>query len=283
MKKLLYIFTFCAVTACNRDRDNSPVPAPSFEMAEKQQAPFGTAGVDVKLRKVLYNNRLVSEFEYSGDYLSQEKKYVTFATPALWATRSFTRDGGLPISSHLISAYVSGEGGFVSKDFNPSHHVTFNSIANDSVRTLTEDHLTSSETYIRDFTFDKAGYAIRETQTRKGQKSPEYAFFYLRDSKHNIAEVWQASRDTPNKVGTTRYEYDNHPNPFFKLGVDWQDQISVHVLSPNNIVREIRVNEDGTEIHTNYTYEYNAAGYPKKVTVQTELPDYDPHTLDFIY
>jgi len=282
MKKLIYLLAFLPLISCDRGEKPAPL-GPNPDLIVKQQAPFGSRGTSTKLQKVLHNGQLVSEFAYEGDYLSQIKKYAAFKEPALWAVRSYHREAGLTKSSNLISAFVSGEGGFVSKDFNPAQNVTFIVPENDSIRTLTMDNILANETYFNEYTLDKDGFVVKETTAPKWRKEADYTYFYTRNAKHNITEIRTISYQEPNMAYVIKYDYDTHPNPFFDLGVDWQDQLSINSYSPNNIVRETRIDSNGEEYHTNYTYEYNGSGYPKKVTITMDIPLFTPYILEFLY
>lgn len=281
MKNALTVLILFLVISCNRGDKNDPTPNP--DVISKHQAPFGSMAVDVKLKKVFYNGKLVTEFLYEGDFLFQEKKYLRFDKPALWATRTLLRENGVAKSFNLVSAQFSGEGGWVSDEFKPSHNITFNEILNDSVRNLTDEYPLSNSNYLREFKFDKDGFISKEIITKNGRKEADYIYTYIRDAGHNIVEARQTSRDNPGKVSITKYAYDSNPNPFLKLGIDWQDQMSIHVLSPNNIILVTMQGEDGSESVTDYKYEYNANGYPKKLTVLHQRPLSEPETLDFEY
>jgi hypothetical protein len=281
MKKLFCLFAILSLLSC--DREEKPVPSgPNPDLISQQQAPFGSMGVDIKLQKVLYNGRLASEYIYEGDYLSQGKKYA-FIKPVLWAVRSYYREAGLVKSSSLIAADISPEAGTVSKDFNPRHNVTFITPWNDSTRTLSMENLPVSQTYSNVYTFDKDGFVVKETTILLGRNEAEYTYSYTRNAKHNITESRQISYQNTDKPYVVRYGYDDHPNPFFNLGVDWQDQLSINSYSPNNIIRETHIDTNGEEYHIDYTYEYYGNGYPKKVTIAKDIPLSTPYILEFLY
>ncbi|NIJ54157.1 hypothetical protein [Dyadobacter arcticus] len=279
MKKLLYLFAVISFLACKNEKDADP----DLSFLDKQQAPFGRVSVDVKLRKLLYNGRLLAEYIYEGDYFSQEKRYATFAVPAHYGTGSFKRNAGIPESFEMVSAFVSPEGGWVSTDFKPTYNLKFSPAANDSVRNIVEEYFTYPQISYKDYTFDGNGFVIRESQTKKSAPQINYHAVFSRDAQHNIRESLGTIYDQNGKSGLVKFDYDDHPNPFFKMGIDWQGQMSVSAFSPNNIVRETRIGPDGVPFHINYTYEYFANGYPEKVSVKADLPLSQAYTIEFIY
>ncbi|MCF2447663.1 hypothetical protein L0657_27155 [Dyadobacter sp. CY345] len=280
MKNALFLLILFLVISCNQNDKSDPTPNP--DVISKQQAPFGSQAVDVKLQKVFSGGKLVTEYIYEGDFLFQEKNYLLFDKPALWATRTLLQENGIAKSFNVVSAQFSGEGGWVSDDFKPFYNITFNEILNDSVRNLTVENPSLKNTSLSEFKFDRDGFISKQTNTTKYQKEADYIYTYLRDASHNIVEARRTSRDKPGKVSIVKYEYDTNPNPFFKLGLHFE-LVSIDALSPNNIVLEKRLAEDGSEYITDYKYEYNTNGYPRTLIVQARLPLSKPQTLEFEY
>ncbi|TLV02944.1 hypothetical protein [Dyadobacter luticola] len=279
MKKFYFLLLLAGFISCKKDKET----APDLSYLERQQAPFGSRGADVKLQKLLYNNRLLAEYVYEGNYLSQELRYAAFEKPAHFGTGSFTRNAGIPTTYKVISASVSPEGGSVSPDFKPFYNLTFEAPANDSVRKLTEEYFTYPQLYNRIYFFDDNGYIIKQVMTAKNAPGTDYSATYTRDAQHNVIESASTIYDQNGMTGIIKYEYDNHPNPFFHLGIDWQGQMSVNSFSPNNIVRETRVATNGSAYHVDYTYEYLPNGYPSKVTVKSDSAGGTVYTLNFVY
>jgi hypothetical protein len=279
MKNIAWFLITLILLSCKKEKETNP----DLSFLTRQQAPFGSTGVDVKLQKVAYNGRLLVEYTYDGNYLSQEKRYVTFAVPAHFGTGSFKRNEGVPESYDMVSADVSPEGGWVSPDFKPFYNLKFVAPTNDSVRNVIEEFFPDPYISLNDYFFDKDGYIKKHLVTRKGGQQITYHEVYKRDTGHNITERSGTLYDPSGSNAPVRFEYDDHPNPFFKLGLDWQGQMSVNAFSPNNIVREIRTAPGGSTFHVNYKYEYLPNGYPSKVTVQSDMPSAPGYTLEFFY
>jgi hypothetical protein len=279
MKKVFYILILMLAISCKKDKDT----APDESFLEKQQAPFGSGGVDVKLQKLLHNSHLVAEYVYDGNYLSQEKRYVTLAMPEHFGTGSFKRNAGIPVSYEVVSADVSLGTGTVSSEFKPFYNLEFAAPANDSVRNITEEYFTYPQLYNRNYIFDKDGYIVKQLMTLKTSPNTVYNATYTRDSKHNITRSEGTIYDQNGTSGVVQFEYDSHPNPFFHLGIDWQGQMSINSFSPNNIIRETRISASGATYHIKYIYEYAPNGFPSKVTVKNDQVDATLYTLDFVY
>jgi len=108
--------------------------------------------------------------------------------------------------------------------------------------------------------------------------------YYQRNEQQNVSKTWT---NQPGSVGTSsiEYEYDNHPNPFFKLGMDAYGEISILSLSRNNPSKGTNFKDGKVISNTFYNYEYLPNGYPKKLTVSVESVNFPPYTyaMDFIY
>lgn len=74
----------------------------------------------------------------------------------------------------------------------------------------------------------------------------------------------------PDLVTTITYQYDNHPNPYYamykKYGLILPAlQRFADCISPNNVIKMQLKIDNMVELVLQYTYEYNAAGYPVKI------------------
>lgn len=73
------------------------------------------------------------------------------------------------------------------------------------------------------------------------------------DDRGNVIE---RQNGAPNSVGPSRYEYDNHPNPFAGLNTNvWPDPFT----SPNNVIRSFDYNGD---LQWERKFTYDTAGRP---------------------
>jgi hypothetical protein len=284
MKILLLSLSFVLLLAsCNSDEPN-PKPMPDPSVLAKHQAPFGSQPVDIKLKKLMFNGRLIAEYTYDGDLLSEQKKYLTFTVPGHYQTGSFKRNGGLTESYEVISADWVGESEYVSDVFKPTYALNFKTPLSDTLVSVTEENLTFLDTYYRIYVFDKEGFIKREEFSEgPGNSGSNFKVFYQRDAQHNILKSDIRYTSQPDIPAEVTYEYDNHPNPFFKLGIDRSGQLSTHSLSPNNIVKETIIPYNAPTYSIHYTYEYLPNGYPSKVTVKSESSTSPAYTIEFVY
>jgi hypothetical protein len=284
MKKLLLSLSLTLLLgSCDSDEQN-PRPLPDPAVLAKHQAPFSSKPVDIKLKELMYNGRLIAEYIYEGDLLSQQKKFLTFMVPGHYQTGSFKRNGGLTESYEVISADWVGESEYVSDVFKPTYALTFKAPLSDSLVSVTEENLTFLDTYYRIYVFDKEGFIKREEFSEgPGNSGTDFKILYQRDAQHNILKSDMRYTARPDILQEVTYQYDNHPNPFFKLGIDRSGQLSIHSLSPNNIVKETFKPDNEPAFSVNYMYEYLPNGYPSKVTVKSESPTSQTYTIDFVY
>jgi len=282
MKKLLPLVFLLALLSCNDDKDQ-PAPYPDPAVLAKQQAPFGTPAVDVKLKKLLYNGKLFAEYIYEGDLLREQKKYLLFSVPGHYQSGSFKRNAGITESYDVVSAEWIAESQFVSDVFKPAYSIKFDTPVNDSLRTVTEENLIFLENFYRTYTLDKQGFIKRQDFTERSNTANDFTITYIRNEQHNVASSTVVYASQPTLASRVEYEYDNHPNPFFKLGIDRNGQLATHSLSPNNITKETIVDADGTVYSIEYQYEYATNGYPIKVKVESKGQGFNAYSMDFSY
>ncbi|MCE7066102.1 hypothetical protein [Dyadobacter sp. CY326] len=282
MKKLLPIIFLFALASCDKDK-NEPIPYPDPAVLAKHQAPFGSPTVDVKLKKLLYNGKMFAEYVYEGDLLLEQKKFLLFDVPVHYESGSFVRKGGITESYEVSSADWNGESQSVSDIFKPAYSISFNPPVNDSLREITEENQVFLEIFYRTYAIDKQGFVTRQDFTEKTNTANDFTITYIRNEQHNVAKSWIKFAPQPDISNRVEYVYDNHPNPFFKLGLDRNGQMATHSLSPNNIVKETILGASGPLYSVDYKYEYAANGYPSKVTVESKNPAYTSYTLDFTY
>lgn len=280
MRKLILAFALLAVYSCKKD-DN---PDPVFQTTiSKQQAPFGAATADLKLKKVYYNGYIQNEYIYAGDKLNENKRFTPLAQPIHFATGEFRHNGPF-----LFSYEIQMRGSVQTEPVNPATQgfqptfVTRYAIPEtDSVRSLAVKSYPANEVFFTDYFFDKSGFITRrETSKRDGTDKPTI-IYYTRNSAHDISRsmvVYPA-------IGSEQHDlvYDNHPNPFFYLGMDNVGLIGTRSLSPHNVVKETITPVDGSQYTIHYVYEYLPNGYPKKVTVTDESIQNSTYTLTFEY
>ncbi|MEO6287544.1 MAG: hypothetical protein ABIN80_23365 [Dyadobacter sp.] len=278
MKKLLYLLMILAVASCNKDNND---PSPNPQVLEKQQAPFGKTSADVFLRKVYYDGHLSREYFYDGNVLTGQKGYVFFKEPVLYLTGNVRRSNGMVDSVSALSAWVSGEAQTVSKDFKPFYSMIFDKPETDSVRVISRKNHISPETYYSKYTFDSKGFIVREDLSKQYSTMYRFVYYYIRNDENNVSKSWYTSPTETIVPHTITYQYDNHPNPFFSLGMDRSDYISSASLSPNNMVSETITSEGSAPRTITYKYEYMPNGFPGKVTITNEFSE--PYTLTFEY
>ena len=281
MRKILYLFTMLAIASCKKDDVEIQL---DLAKIEKQQAPFGTSIVNTKLHKVLYNGQLIQEYFYDDWYLSGWKTYVTFDKPILAGTGTFTRENkmltsfGIDIADEIIAEFQ-----YVSEKMKKRNVLTFETPKTDSTRNVYEEYFVSPRTYSRKFLFNNEGYIIEEDAS----KATEYGYItrYIRNAQNNVSDSWRRHTSGIDEATAVQYKYDNHPNPFFKMGIDRHGELSIHMLSPNNITREAFIDSEGRAHIYTYTYEYLANWYPKRVTISKSVNGSEPkpYQLDFIY
>jgi hypothetical protein len=282
MKKHLAFLFLLALGSCNDDK-NQPTPYPDPAVLAKQQAPFGSPPVDVKLKKLLYNGKLAAEYIYEGDLLREQKKFLFFNVPGHYQSGNFVRNAGVTESYDVVSAAWNGEAQTVSDVFKPAYSIRFNKPDNDSLREVTEENLIFLEIFYRTYAIDKAGFITRQEFTEKTNTANDFSIFYIRNGQHNIAKSWVKYAEQTAPGTYVEYEFDNHPNPFFKLGLDRTGQLAAHAMNPNNVVKETVSDANGPIYSIDYKYEYAANGYPSKVSVGSKSPAFTPYTMEFNY
>jgi hypothetical protein len=278
MNNLVYLFLVLIIFSC---RVNSPDPTPNAAVLAKHQARFGTSKTDVQLQKILYNGRLFNEYFCTNGYATECKSYLNIAKPTHYATQSFSRIDGKIKSFGIIMASFSGEAQTVG-ELRPRNFLEFKTPLKDSVREVVEEYFYYPRVLSRKFLFNKGGFITQESLVAPTRTSESYTIVYTRNIDNNISGSLRTTAD--GSLAYT-YKYDNHQNPFFKIGVDRSGEISVHSLSGNNITEISSKDQEGRVHIETYTYEYLTNGYPSKVTVSqtTNGSPSEPYILEFIY
>jgi hypothetical protein len=261
MKNILYLVLLFVAISCS---SNAEEPDPII--AYKYQSPFGADTVDVKLKKVTRNGMLLIEYSYTNGYLSGFKKYVAFSKPRFYSTGVFTRNAGVPVKFDIAVADFSPETEFVSDDQKPRSTFQFNAAKTDSTREISQQEFFTPGTFNRSFLFNQAGFITQ--QSVSPSKGDEYVTTYVRNQENNVAQTWRLKKSGNIKTDKSDYLYDTNPNPFFKLGIDWEGDFSNYAISPNNISNETIYNADNRGVKSTYEYEYLPNGYPKKITIK---------------
>lgn len=268
-----------AVFSCKKDNNPDPV----FETTvSKQQAPFGSSTSAVKLKKVFYNGYIQNEYSYVGGKLSEYKSFTPLSEPIHFATGNFKRNGAF-LSSHEIQMRSNLQilPGNSIPGFQPTFLTRYAAPENDSIRSLAVRSFPGNDVFFTDYFFDKSGLITRrETLKNDGVDKPTITY-YIRNGAHDISR----SRVVYPAVGSEQHDltYDNHPNPFFDLGMDNVGLIGIRSLSPHNVVTESITRPDGGQYTIHYKYEYLPNGYPRKVTVTDESVQNSTYTLTFEY
>lgn len=269
MKRLLYVFAFLFFVSC----DNSEDPDPAGENAlDRQQAPFGNSEVPVELKKVLFNGILEAEYQYEGKFLTEERRFGSSSGADLSQRVLFKRSEG-KIQTVQIMTKSQGD------SLEPSFLVTYENPINDSLRHVTRKDLRNTDVSTRIYAFNNKGFITRQEIWATLSATQSTNVYYVRDEQNNVAKSWMKNPSEA-KGNDVEYKYDNHPNPFFKMGLDSYGEISIRSLSPNNPVQEIYYAGSKVTSNTYYTYEYLPNGYPSKVTVRVESVNFPPYTYN---
>jgi hypothetical protein len=222
------------------------------------------------------------EYFYDGNVLTGQKGYVFFKEPVLYLTGSIKRSNGMVDSVSAVSAWVSGEAQTVSKDFNLFYSMIFDKPETDSVRLVTREKLPLHLKPISTNTFlITKGLSFGKTLASSIRPCTGTHIILSEMLTIMCRKAGTTSPTEPVVPHTITYEYDNHPNPFFNLGMDRSEYISSASLSPNNMVKQTIVSEGSAPRTITYKYEYLPNGYPGKVTITNEFSE--PYTLTFEY
>lgn len=269
MKRLLYVFAILFLVSCDKKKD----PEPAGENAlDRQQAPFGKSEVAVELKKVLFNSILEAEYQYEGKFLTEERRFGSSSGTDLSQRVLFKRSEGR-IQTVEILTKSQGD------SLEPSFLVTYEKPINDSLRHVTRKDLRNGDVSTRIYAFDNKGFITRQEVWASLSESQGTNVYYVRNEQNNVAKSW-SKKPSEAKGNDVEYKYDDHPNPFFKMGLDSYGEISIRSLSPNNPVQEIYYAGSKVISNTYYTYEYLPNGYPAKVTVRVESVNFPPYTYN---
>jgi len=280
MKKLIYCFILLTVISCH---DRSEV-TPDLSILAKQQAPFGTEIVPVKLHKIVSDTQTIGEFIYTDGFLSEHKKYLKFfGYQAQWAATFFRRSDSYLVSHDKFQAAYSPEGRSVG-EMKARSTMNYVSPATDSTREVVEKLISEPGTINRKYLFNKKGFIVKEDFTQSNASAYNYATTYIRNAQNNNVLSSTYTPLNSAEANITVYEYDNHPNPFFHLGIDWNGENSVNSFSPNNITKKTIRFENGESRVTTYEYEYLPNGYPGKIDIkEVGSVNTTPYILKFVY
>lgn len=278
MKKLLWLITIIITASCNQNDDPKPAAPPEF------QAPFGSGKVDVKLSKVLFNGLLEVEYVYNGDVLAEERRYIASPTPLFSQHGILKRNNGMLETYQTLLRPRDTSGSNPADTLKPYFTLTFAPPTNDSLRYISRKESETGSKTNRTVALDKSGFITRQEFWYDDIPGNVTTVHYVRNEQHNVIKTWTKTASNPveNEV---RQLYDDHPNPFFKLGMDAYGEMTIKSLSPNNVIQETFYAGDVPKSNTYYVYEYLPNGYPKKVTVRVESVNFPPYsyTMDFIY
>ncbi|WP_159470287.1 hypothetical protein [Dyadobacter sp. 3J3] len=284
MKKLAILMLAVVLGSCNKEKDDDQNPSPSI--LSQMQAPFGSDTVQVKLRQVVSDGQLIGEFNYKDGFVSEHKQFLKFyVKKANWAIEYFKRASSLPLSNERLVAEFVPEYQYLSEEMLPVRTISFDTPKTDSTREVSENYVSINDIYLKKYFFDKKGQVVKLKVTKKNVPSNEILTTYLRNDSDNIIQSSESAVSDAKATVQTTYEYDNHPNPFYKMGTDWTGYLSIHVFSPNNITKMNITKSDGTKGVTIFTYDYNTNGYPSKLLIDGDglrFPD-EPYALDFVY
>ncbi len=273
----LVLFGF---SQCDND-----APDPNFDRTvNAQQAPFGTDTVLFKIKNVHYNGILSSSFYYKNGLLDLINQYIEMDSMRIVSTVAPKRMGG-KIQSILVRRpeVISVEENYLSSNWIDLQLLDFELPADDSTRVVSlGKNFNNPETKFI-YSFNKAGFITKKQCLIPSTPVYNYNEVYFRDHSNNVSVMFF---DRSNNIGSdgktsmTTYEYDDRPNPFFKLGLNSGSIVSINCLSPNNIIKSTYVREDGKILISNYKYEYLSNGYPKAVAVTSTLDGRDLESVE---
>ncbi|RAJ01584.1 hypothetical protein LX64_03800 [Chitinophaga skermanii] len=112
-------------------------------------------------------------------------------------------------------------------------------------------------------------YYIKQSKTDPFYQAGKDVATY--DAKGNITKIeeyWRTSATAPqNKISTNNLEYDEKPNAFLPILLHY-DSFDLSRLSLHNVTKQTILDEKGavSDLIT-FAYEYDAAGFPIKMTV----------------
>jgi hypothetical protein len=250
----------------------------------RQQQPFGMEPVDVKLAEVRSDGQVITRFEYAGGLFVACRKYLKFyGYPAEYGIYTLFREKGLPVRYEKKTADFDPDIRWVSDDLKTRVLTTYGP-ASDSTWKVFDKHYVDNQEVDRVVAFSPNGLMNSESVTVKYPEKTHYTLRYQRDQGGNVRSVWKESQANL-KEDQTDYEYDNHPNPFFKVGVDLAGDESINAKSPNNVTREVTYGTGGENKVVTYSYQYNEHGYPVQVTRKSKEPasEEQVETYEFIY
>lgn len=279
-KQLLsYIFIAFLISSCSSKQSD---PGPDTSVLAGHQAPFGTDTVPVKIRKILSDNQLVGEFLYVDGYVSEHKRYLkNYTKQTQYSAAVFKRRNGFPLSYEVKVADYVPETQFISSNFLTRNILLFETPANNSTHEVSEDWPQLYNQFLRKFLFDRQGLIVQQDVTVQNSNNNRYITTYIRDAAGNVTSSFNTKVSDSGKTNRREYEYDNRNSPFFKMGIDWQGDVSAHTFGRNNITRETIYNDNGGSSVITYKYTYLANGYPDKVIITTD--NGTPENLVFSY
>lgn len=273
------ILVSLCLTACDKNY-------PDFDLSKigQQQQPFGIDSVDIKINEVQSDGQIITRFEYSKGLFAGCRKYLKYyGFPAEYGIYTLFRKKGLPVRYEKKTADFDPDILWISDELRTRSITTYEPTS-DSTWRIFDRHLVDNQQITRTFSFGPGGLLNSEHVIVKYPEVTWYNLHYQRDRGGNIISSWKESQASP-KSDVTDYEYDNNPNPFFKLGVDFAGDESIISKSPNNIIREVIHGTDGQDKVVSYTYRYNARGYPVQVLRKSKEPASNEQVdiYDFFY
>jgi len=168
-----------------------------------------------------------------------------------------------------VADYVP-ETQFISSNFLAKYIMLFEAPVSNSTHEVSESWPQLYNQFLRKFLFDRQGFIVQQDVTVQNANNNRFITTYIRDAAGNVTSSFDTKVSDSGKTNRREYEYDNRNNPFFKMGIDWQGDVSAHTFGPNNITKETVYNDNGGSLTTTYKYTYLANGYPDKVTITTD-------------
>lgn len=268
---------------------------PQFGSANTiRQFPFGLADQSttrLRLINMLYNGKIVRSYRYHEQgRLAQRTDYYTNGVQIF---RQFNYSHGVngivSINSQLNKEAPIVEGYPKGSDLLPSASITFtpttDSLSGLERKTQTEFAVYKSELGLvrSQLRFSSKGVLIWEEIIDEKDKTSQYTL-YRPNELGNI--VFSRVGALFNRWVTTRFTYDDKPNPFRTTGdpqpVEFSSFRGISAITNlNNALTQSSINSQGGRDEWRYVYEYRSDGYPYRMLSyrNEELTG----TIEFVY
>ena len=217
-------------------------------------------GSSVRLQFVKTAGKIVESFEYNAAGMLTKENRFWFCESTPTDEFTYIYNGAKPDTiKSLIRSLSSSSTSLCDPAYGAYSYAVIDYDNQNRIRKSTQ-----SNGSITSFFYNSNGFIEKQTITYPSG-SNAVAISYTRDAKGNLIE------ETDAQGSTTRYEYDDKPNPYYSIK-KFTDVITAFYNSPNNVVAI-----KSTTNTSIFRYEYNRAGLPVKM--------FEPNgaTYEFMY